>query len=385
MRYARLLKCFIMMLGMALHSIAALAQCHIVSHVVDIKTGETLPFASVYVDSEKNTITNEEGDFSLDVDSTDVIRFSYVGYQTLYVAADKVGETVQLARDGKVLDEVVVLGTELIIKKIRGEIKKTLREYDWKKTNFFYRQLGRANSQATSFIEAFFTSHSAVQTKDFSLGAGRFVQVASSQTLTPQNFFTFMQVTLYSKYHTKERNVPLCPNYKDYYTTECRRINDGEHPVYVVSFIPKDTTVWSVKAKVYADAETFKPLKYEGVGVNDWVENKIHDEKHVVPCDYKFVVHYQHDEDFIEVQSLHFDVRFSDNGKKYDVAGTMFNTGKRYIKGKGKLDFFDDLTMKIRDKGFDRKFWDDNEVVKRTPMENEALELFEGDNNFGVF
>ena len=63
----------------------------------------------------------------------------------------------------------------------------------------------------------------------------------------------------------------------------------------------------------------------------------------------------------------------------------MFNTGKRYIKGKGKLDFFDDLTMKIRDKGFDRKFWDDNEVVKRTPMENEALELFEGDNNFGVF
>lgn len=385
MRHHFALRQVLVMLGLTFYGMLASAQFHIVSHVVDIKTGEALPFASVYVDSEKNTITNEEGDFSLDVDSADVIRFSYVGYQTVYIAADKVGETVQLARDGRVLDEVVVLGTEYIIKKIRGEIKKTLREYDWKKTNYFYRQLGRADGQATSFIEAFFTGHSAVQTKDLSLGAGRFVQVASSQTLTPQNFFTFMQVTLYSKYHTTDYQVPLSPNYKDYYQTECRRINDGEHPVYVISFLPKDSTVESVKAKVYADAETFKPLKYEGVGQNEWLENKIHGEKSFSPCDYKFVVHYQHDDGFIEVQSLHFDVSFADKGKKYDVTGTMFNTGKRYVKGKGKLDFYDDLTKKIRDNGLDRKFWDENEVIKRTPMEDEALELFEGDNNFGVY
>ena len=385
MRHHHTLRQILMTLGLSLHWMMASAQLHIVSHVVDIKTGEALPFASVYVDSEKNTITNEVGDFYLDVDPADVIRFSYVGYKTVYIAADKVGETVQLARDGRVLDEVVVLGTEYIIKKIRGEIKKTLREYDWKKTNFFYRQLGRADGQCTSFIEAFFTGHSAVQTKDLSLGAGRYVQVASSQTLTPQNFFTFMQVTLYSKYHTTDREVPLSPNYKDYYQTECRRINDGEHPVYVISFIPKDSTVWSVKAKVYADAETFKPLKYEGVGQNDWVKNEVHGVTYVTPCDYSFVVHYQQDDDFIEVQSLHFDVNFSDEKKKYEVTGTMFNTGKRYVKGKGKLDFYDDLTQKIRDKGLDRKFWEENEVVKRTPMENEALELFEGDNNFGVY
>ncbi len=379
------MKGIIMLLGMMLQNIAASAQLHIVSHVADVRTGEALPFASVYVDSEKNTITNAEGDFVLDADSADAVRVSYVGYRTVSVDAGKIGDVVYLDRDGRMLDEVVVLGTEYVIKKVRSQIKKTLMEYDWKKTNYFYRQMGRCDRQCTSMVEAFFTGHSAVQTKDISLGTGRYVEVASSKTVTPRNFFTYMEVTLYSKYYTDDLHVPLSPNYKDNYDTDCRRINDGEHPVYVITFTPRDSMAWSAKTKLYVDAESFQPLRYEGVGQNEWVKNTVQGKSSEVPCDYSFVVHYQHDNGFIEVQSVHFDVSFTDEGKKYEATGTMFNTEKRYFKGKGKLHFEDDLKELISKRGLDRQFWQENEVVKRTPMEEEAVELFEGDNAFGVF
>ena len=47
--------------------------------------------------------------------------------------------------------------------------------------------------------------------------------------------------------------------------------------------------------------------------------------------------------------------------------------------------FNDNLLKRIKKQGLDRDFWDKNEIVKRTPLEEEALELFEHDNLFGLF
>ena len=188
-----------------------------------------------------------------------------------------------------------------------------------------------------------------------------------------------------SNFEVGEQLVPLIGFYKRYYQVECRGMSDGERDMYVLHFVPKDMEQWAVECDLYVDAETFQLLRYKGFGHKDNVENIVRGKRHVVPVDYSFEVNYMQENGFTEVQSVHFDVSFVDNGKKYDATGTMFNTGKRYVKGKGKLDFYDDLTKKIKDKGLDRKFWDENEVVKRTPMEDEALELFEGDNNFGVY
>ena len=44
--------------------------------VVDDVTGEPLPYASVYATPEKGTMTNDEGEFSLDLDAGQQIRIS---------------------------------------------------------------------------------------------------------------------------------------------------------------------------------------------------------------------------------------------------------------------------------------------------------------------
>ena len=49
------------------------------------------------------------------------------------------------------------------------------------------------------------------------------------------------------------------------------------------------------------------------------------------------------------------------------------------------MHFNDNLMDLIGRKGLDRDFWQQNEIVKRTPVEEEAVEIFERDNLFGVF
>ena len=100
------------------------AQEHIVARVVDSQTGDPLPFASVYVSGSNSTITNVEGDFFIDVAPTDTIRFTYVGYKTVFLEAKDLGTKVQMQPDDLSLDEVTVLGTDLIMQKVLEKLNK---------------------------------------------------------------------------------------------------------------------------------------------------------------------------------------------------------------------------------------------------------------------
>ena len=82
---------------------------------------------------------------------------------------------------------------------------------------------------------------------------------------------------------------------------------------------------------------------------------------------------------------MHFDVSFQDFGRKYHTSGLLFNVGKRFASGKNKLGFSDNLLREISKKGYDPKFWRENEIVKRTPVGEEVIELVESDNLFGVY
>ena len=162
-------------------------------------------------------------------------------------------------------------------------------------------------------------------------------------------------------------------------------MSDGERDMYVLHFVPKNMEQWSVECDLYVDAETFQLLRYKGFGHKDNVENIVRGERHVVPVDYFFEVNYMQENGFTEVQSVHFDVSFQDFGRKYHTSGLLFNVGKRFASGKNKLGFSDNLLREISKKGYDPKFWRENEIVKRTPVEEEVIELVESDNLFGVY
>ena len=79
--------------------------------VVDEK-GEPVIGASVSLKgSDKGTITDFDGNFSLDIPSDGILNISYLGYQTQQLAAnDKNISRITLHEDSKAIDEVVVVG-----------------------------------------------------------------------------------------------------------------------------------------------------------------------------------------------------------------------------------------------------------------------------------
>lgn len=377
----------VLWLGMMLFTFKVSAQLHIVSRVVDVKSGEPLPFASIYINGERNTITNEEGEFVIDADSTDILRVTYVGYRKLMVAAMEVGNKICLSTEGYALGEVEVFGTDYFINKLVKRIKKEYKKYKRNEVNFFYRQTSRAGLTSTSFLEAFFTARPAVQLRKLSFATGRFMTVAGELTVNPINYFTFVEVPLSSYTTPSQTNdlMPLMNDYQRYYLTNCQTMSDGERKVYVISFDLKSPRLKGIEARLYIDSETFQLLKYEGRGMRNAVRNNYQGRVRIVPIDYSFVVNYQFVNEYTEVQSVHFKVDFMDERKHFETTGILYNVGERFVKSNHKMKFEDNIIDVIKNQDYDPMFWNKNEIVKRTPLEEEAIGLFDRDNLFGIF
>lgn len=85
-------------------------QRKVIGGVIDSKTGESIPGASIIVkDTKRGTTTDMDGKFEIAVSPSNVLVISFMGYMTREV---KVGNqkvlSIELLEDAKTLDEVVV-------------------------------------------------------------------------------------------------------------------------------------------------------------------------------------------------------------------------------------------------------------------------------------
>ena len=90
-----------------------------ISGVVRDAAGETIPGASIYIkNTNKGTISDLNGKFSIEVPYNETLTITMVGYQTQVVVVTKSAElSIVLAEMVKGLDEVVVIGYGTIKKK----------------------------------------------------------------------------------------------------------------------------------------------------------------------------------------------------------------------------------------------------------------------------
>ena len=107
-----------MVVGML--AVAAFAQGRTVTGVVTDEFGEPLPGVNVVVKGTTNgVITDFDGNYSLqDVNTNDVLEFSFVGFTTKQVKVDANAKfDIQLFEDQQNLEEVVVVGYGTVSKK----------------------------------------------------------------------------------------------------------------------------------------------------------------------------------------------------------------------------------------------------------------------------
>jgi TonB-dependent SusC/RagA subfamily outer membrane receptor len=104
MKKSRLL----LMLAAMMMAVVSMAQTK--GTVID-ENGEAVIGATIVdkADAKNATITDFDGNFTINVKAGSVIVVSYIGYETKEVAASD-GMTIKMKPDNKVLDEVVVVG-----------------------------------------------------------------------------------------------------------------------------------------------------------------------------------------------------------------------------------------------------------------------------------
>ena len=96
--------------------LVAMAQMTVTGTVTDATTGEPVIGASVLeVGTTNGTITDWDGNFTLNVNSGAQLQISYMGYKTLTIAATA-NMAVRLAEDNELLEEVVVVGYGVVKK-----------------------------------------------------------------------------------------------------------------------------------------------------------------------------------------------------------------------------------------------------------------------------
>ena len=103
-------KLLLLWLAGMLFSVQAFAQSITVNGVVKDKTGETVIGASVVIKGTTvGTITDFDGNFSLQANKGDIIVISFIGYKTQELPAEA-NMNVIMSDDSELLDEVVVIG-----------------------------------------------------------------------------------------------------------------------------------------------------------------------------------------------------------------------------------------------------------------------------------
>ena len=111
-------KMFVMIVALLVSTIA-FAQGTISGSVTDGSTGDPLPGASVLVKGTTNGVTADfDGNFTITANSGDVLVISYLGFQTLEVAA-KNGMSVELEPSTTQLEEIVLSSGVIDLAQVR--------------------------------------------------------------------------------------------------------------------------------------------------------------------------------------------------------------------------------------------------------------------------
>ncbi len=138
----------LLFLGLFLFNLSLIAQ-NKVATIIDANSGETIPYATIKIGTNSNTISNGEGKFNVDTSSENektTIEISYIGYETQQLTFSKLEKQnyiIKLVPGVYELNNVDVTDKKEDAVTIMGKVKANLNE------NYLYSS---DPSQSTIFL-----------------------------------------------------------------------------------------------------------------------------------------------------------------------------------------------------------------------------------------
>jgi TonB-dependent SusC/RagA subfamily outer membrane receptor len=376
--------------------------------VTDDSTKSPIPFASVAISGlNLGTSTNINGEFLIKLDSLPGgLIFSHVSYEKQEIIVYSVDYvTISLKPRKVILDELVIEDDKageypymLITQALNNTIQKSR---DWKYGLAYYRQTSTNAEDYSELYEIFYdTRYSSQGIMDWDIQEGRYAMKTGSEAkeyVFNKNFTLLSRLITMFQPETDEFVMPVNERVRELYYLNISELLDVEgRKIAVVNFTPKeDIHIPAMVGKLFIDIESFDILKLQGQFIDDnldfigltnpqgsWENFTLNFEVAFNPRD---------DDIFLDYISMNqsFDYYVADqfvNKIRTNSFLTYFEyyQPEKFKRLGGRLMRFRRSDREILDRvGYNKRFWAENPIVLRTPVEDEIISSFEAANAFG--
>lgn len=356
-----------------------LAQERFTGHVIDATSGEMLPFAQVYKGNTHVTMTNLDGEFSIEASPTDSLLITCFGHKPVRLVAKDSGKTVKMEMMTTSLREVTIHPIEYWLIKASKKLRREYRRYQFKKARYFYRERMKRDS-VQSLVEAFVDANSAVNLRHLIMRTGR--QMGAHWGTSELWLNSQVGVMTKGVKYWKEHGPLISPLstdasenfYKQYYNISYKILDDSRGGrIYQIYFQKKEENVRQpiITGFLYLDAEDLTPLVMHGRIENVQVWTGGNNSFKIQNCKVSLHLEYTHISGFAEVSNI---TTFSVVAKGLTNRITLFRLDKEIAEDEinfraSEMKDKNSIVKHVSSVGYDSAFWSRHQVIKQTEEE----------------
>ena len=402
---------FIFMLSTMLLTLDVFAQSTIAGRVVDSQTGESLPYATVYVSADNGTLTDGDGYFNIVAEPKDSVTISYLGYKRQRLSVRNVPKLIRLESTSTMMSELSVIAPVNIMEKVCQRLDDDYKTKENRSARFFLRQTFEQENGRREMVEAFLSAAPAISVRKTSVLAGKHYRIGDYSVVEtifsasnlqhlfdcaprvcdtkfwhdialPLGYVYASQSTsssivgsggIVTSYYDGRINNFAYEKIRKYYDVRVEEYTEGGETFYKINFQRNERTYSGpmIEGTLYVQAKGYKVLGFEGRMTNMVLDTQKDFWTEVNQTEPVIRIGYTHRRGFTEVEYVSCNLEAA--GMK--CRSIAYNLGARKIKprhgGKGvKLD--DNLLDAIDRAGYDSPLWQQT-YIQRTAEEERIV------------
>lgn len=379
--YLRIMRNILLFLFILL-SVSTWAQEMVIQgRVVDAETGEALPYVSIYAGDGKGTLSNNDGDFKINVDDSDTLSFCCIGYNKQVISANLMTGIIRLKPYTYFMKEVTVRpeNYENMLKIVINNLKQDYKKHAKMARKYFFRTTTEMN-EGTYIAEAFMMAHSVVNIRSAMITSGLQGKDREGQggtlNLNSSNIHRLIEVApmTYGSQFWQNALEPLSSysTLRKYYDTRIQQIQgDDGKALYQIDFSLKKSIsqeighMRNITGTAYVDAETYRLLRFDG-SCNNYTVNLGWLISFATTINFQLEYDYSQGAASVSHLTIH-------GGNTQMLFHVLLFAIEPDVEKPHKMNASgSNLVTALRDAGYDASLWEKYDIVKRTREEERA-------------
>ncbi len=379
--------------------------------LLDSETKQPIPFANIALQGKyRGTSTNALGEFVITLDTLPTsLVVSHVSYIKQIVNIKRANQPLALTLTPKesTLEEVVVKSGKTdprlyrIMEKVLDRARSNSKNLKYGRA--FYRQKSKNDSIYSELYEMFFdTRFSTLGIEDWALQEGRYALKEGGKAgsyIFNKNFTLVNRLFPTLQPETDAYIMPMRPDWYGYYEMVWEEtLSEDDKQVAIIRYQAEPGFHYRtpiMEGRLFIDLTTYDVLKLEGEIADDKLEVVSLTSKDGEWKNYTL----SYEAAFTQNDSLGLLLDYIRTGQTFDywrdnafskkveteaqLTFYEYYQPRKYKRLGGRLRFDKSDIDRIERITYDRAFWENNPIVKRTPVEEEVIASFEADREFG--